>query len=128
MYFPEDNCPFYRATVFSNYSPFNVPNPGAQWSLMAEVSESSDKPVNVETVVEEAIQGFRNARLIADDTRIVTRWHRRLEHGYPTPWLTRDHVLSQVEPVLDAAQILSRHVFDNVPGMKASSVARTGTI
>ncbi len=21
MYFPEDNAPFYRATVFSNYSP-----------------------------------------------------------------------------------------------------------
>ena len=111
MYFPEDNCPFYRATVFSNYSPFNVPRPGEQWSLMAEVSESPDKPVNIDSVVEETIHGFRNARLICGDTRIVTRWHRRLEHGYPTPWLGRDDVLSQVEPVLDAAQILSRGRF-----------------
>merc|ERR1712169_170141 len=23
LYFPEDNCPFYRATIFSNYSPNN---------------------------------------------------------------------------------------------------------
>ena len=32
MYFPEDNCPFYRATVFSHYSRFNVPDPDRQWS------------------------------------------------------------------------------------------------
>lgn len=25
LYFPEDNCPFYRVTVFSNYSPNNCP-------------------------------------------------------------------------------------------------------
>lgn len=25
LYFPEDDCPFYRATIFSNYSPFNQP-------------------------------------------------------------------------------------------------------
>lgn len=24
-YSPEDDCPFYRATVFSNYSPYNCP-------------------------------------------------------------------------------------------------------
>ncbi len=111
MYFPESNGPFYRATVFSNYSPYNVPRPGEQWSLMAEVSESPDKPVNADTIIDETIQGFRNARLFSDSTRIVTRWHRRLEHGYPTPWLTRDDVLSPVEQVLDAARILSRGRF-----------------
>ena len=26
--FPEDDCPFYRATVFSNYSEKNCPPPG----------------------------------------------------------------------------------------------------
>lgn len=25
LYFPEDDCPFYRATIFSNYSPNNCP-------------------------------------------------------------------------------------------------------
>ncbi len=111
MYFPDADGPFYRATVFSNYSPHNVPEPGAQWSLMAEVSESPDKPVNAATIVDETIEGFRRARLIADSTRILSRWHRRLEHGYPTPWLGRDAVLAQVEPILDAAEIMSRGRF-----------------
>ena len=44
IYFPEPQVPFYRATVFSNYSPNNAP-PG-HWSLMAEVSESPEKPVD----------------------------------------------------------------------------------
>jgi hypothetical protein len=78
---------------------------------MAEVSESPDKPVDAGTIVEETIQGFRNAGMIGDDARIVSRWYRRLEHGYPTPWLGRDEVLAQVEPVLDAAGIYSRGRF-----------------
>jgi hypothetical protein len=54
MYFPEDNCPFYRVTVFSNYSPRNVPDPSRQWSLMAEVSESPGKPVDRDGLLNEA--------------------------------------------------------------------------
>ncbi|MFN2397233.1 MAG: NAD(P)/FAD-dependent oxidoreductase [Gemmatimonadaceae bacterium] len=111
MYFPEPNTPFYRATVFSNYSPNNVPRPGEQWSLMAEVSESPEKPVDSRTVVDEVIAGFRAARLIDPDTRIASRWNARLEHGYPTPWLGRDDVLAQVEPVLAADGIYSRGRF-----------------
>ena len=51
IYFPEDKVPFYRATVFSNYSPNNVPTSSPHWSLMAEVSESPDKPVKQETLI-----------------------------------------------------------------------------
>src|SRR5262249_61595835 len=46
MYFPEDDCPFYRVTVFSKYSPNNVHDLTRHWSLMAEVSESPVKPVD----------------------------------------------------------------------------------
>ena len=49
IYFPEDRVPFYRATVFSNYSPNNVPTNTPHWSLMGEVSESAGKPVNRRT-------------------------------------------------------------------------------
>jgi protoporphyrinogen oxidase len=111
MYFPESDSPFYRVTVFSNYSPHNVPRPGEQWSLMAEVSESPEKPVQMETVIEECIQGFVNAGMLTDRSQIVSRWHRRLEHGYPTPWLGRDAVLDAVQPVLRAADIFSRGRF-----------------
>ena len=61
MYFPENDCPFYRVTVFSNYSPNNVPEPSSQWSLMAETAESSFKPVDASRIVAETIEGMRDA-------------------------------------------------------------------
>ena len=111
MYFPEAGAPFYRATVFSNYSPNNVPRPGEQWSLMAEVSESPDKPVQAATVVEETVEGFRNARMIGSNPRIVSRWHARLEHGYPTPWLGREMVLEEAQCRLEEVGVHSRGRF-----------------
>lgn len=111
MYFSEPETPFYRVTVFSNYSPNNVARPGAQWSLMAEVSESTDKPVDVARIVEQTIAGFRHVGFISDDTMIVTTFHRRLEHGYPTPWLARDGLLDDVLPVLEQSGIYSRGRF-----------------
>ena len=67
LYFPEDDCPFYRTTVFSHYAKKNCPaddaplptlcladgsapadgsaRPGPYWSLMFEISESQFKPV-----------------------------------------------------------------------------------
>lgn len=92
MYFPEPDAPFYRATVFSNYSPNNVPA-GSHWSLMTEVSESPAKPVDHERVVEDCIQGVITTRLLDDSERIVSRWHHRVEHGYPTPFLGRGEFL-----------------------------------
>ena len=111
MYFPEPETPFYRVTVFSNYSPNNVALPGQQWSLMAEISESADKPVGAAHIVDEAIAGFRYVGLIDEATPIVSTWHRRLEHGYPTPWLDRDAVLDVVMPELEACGIFSRGRF-----------------
>ena len=91
MYFPEDNAPFYRATVFSNYSPHlcpkadsklktlrladgtnkpdhDIPQEGPYWSLMLEICESAHKPVNRSTMMEEAVQGCVNTGLIKVST------------------------------------------------------------
>jgi len=111
MYFPEPSIPFYRCTVFSNYSPNNVARPGEQWSLMAEVSESADHPVDMASVLEDTIAGMRQAQLIGPDDVIESTWHRRLDHGYPTPWLGRDEVLDPVERRLRQLDILSRGRF-----------------
>lgn len=113
MYFPEDNCPFYRVTVFSNYSPNNVPDISRYWSLMAEVSESPDKPVPAtpEARLEQVIQGMLNTRLIERREDVVNTWQIRLEHGYPTPSLERDTVLREVLPVLDKVGVASRGRF-----------------
>lgn len=111
MYFPESNTPFYRATVFSNYSANNVARPEEQWSLMAEISESPHKLVDHRKVVQETVDGFRQAGLTHASHRVVSKWHKRLEHGYPTPWLGRDEVLGPVEDALVKRSIYSRGRF-----------------
>jgi protoporphyrinogen oxidase len=110
IYFPERHVPFYRATVFSNYSPNNVPTSSPHWSLMAEVSESPDKPVNSATLVADVIAGFQSCGFI-DPASVASTWHRRLEHGYPTPWLGRDAVLTPIDEALRAAGVFSRGRF-----------------
>jgi protoporphyrinogen oxidase len=108
VYFPEPQVPFYRATVFSNYSPNNAP-PG-HWSVMAEVSESPEKPVSIDSVIDDVVAGLEGCGWL-DRRNIVSRWHQRLEHGYPTPWLGRDETLARVEARLRSVSIFSRGRF-----------------
>lgn len=132
LYFPEDDCPFYRATIFSNYSPYNQPEDnvklptlylangdkasseakeGPYWSIMLEVSESSMKPVDQETLLKDCIQGLINTEMINAEDEIVSTYHRRFDHGYPTPSLEREGVLKDLLPKLEAKDILSRGRF-----------------
>jgi len=111
LYFPENNAPFYRVTVFSNYSPHVVPKQGNQWSLMMEVSESPSKPVCFSTLVAEVEQGARNCQLISDTDVIVSRFHKKLDYGYPTPFLGRDALIAPLHTAFESAQVLSRGRF-----------------
>ena len=143
LYFPEDDCPFYRTTVFSNYAEGNcpapsttlpticlgsaeavgktAPSPGPYWSLMFEVSESAYKPVEQDIVsiggrmyprvVLETLQGAISTGLIAPSDEIVSIYHRRLEHGYPTPSLKREFVLQKALPELRKHNVWSRGRF-----------------
>ena len=111
MYFPEDNVPFYRATVFSNYSPKNVPLPGRQWSLMCEISESARKKVNHATVISDTIQGLHSIGVLPKDAKLVSTWKKFLPFGYPTPFLGRDEILNDFIPRLEARNIFSRGRF-----------------
>jgi protoporphyrinogen oxidase len=111
MYFPESNCPFYRVTVFSNYSPQNVPDINTQWSLMAEVSESPHKPVDGEKLIEDVIEGMFATKLINKSHDILSTWSYRAHYGYPTPGLGRDEALNAIQPELEALGIYSRGRF-----------------
>lgn len=99
MYFPGAESPYYRVTVFSNYSPAHVPPGGGHWSLMAEVCESPRRPVDVRALAERVVASLRRDGLVEPGHEVVSLWHRREEHGYPTPFLGRDAV---VDPALDA--------------------------
>ncbi|HEV7927675.1 MAG TPA: FAD-dependent oxidoreductase [Verrucomicrobiae bacterium] len=111
IYFPEDNCPFYRVTVFSNYSPNNVPDINQYWSLLAEVSESPLKPVNQEKLLDEVIQGALSTRLISSRAKIVSTWNYRAQYGYPTPGLHRDEALARIIPFFENHHVYSRGRF-----------------
>lgn len=111
MYFPEDNCPFYRVTVFSNYSPNNVPDITKNWSLMAEVSESSFKPVDQARLLDQVIEGLLATRLIECREDIVSTWKYRAGYGYPTPGLERDMALAQIIPFFESRNVYSRGRF-----------------
>jgi protoporphyrinogen oxidase len=111
MYFPEQDCPFYRVTVFSNYSPHNTPRPGETWSLMAEVSQSAFKPVSVDSLAQDVLAGCRATRLIAANDRVLSVWSHSLTRGYPIPSTERDAALDLIQPSLEAEQIYSRGRF-----------------
>lgn len=133
LYFPEDDCPFYRATIFSNYSPYNQPDKsvklatqyladgskpkssepqeGPYWSIMLEISESTMKPVDHANLLKDSIQGLINTDMIKSNDEIVSTYHRRFDHGYPTPALEREGVLKELLPKLQAKDILSRGRF-----------------
>jgi len=78
---------------------------------MMEISESSMKPVDQENLIAETIQGCINTTLVNPDDEIVSVYHRRFDHGYPTPTLERDGVLKELLPQLHALGIHSRGRF-----------------
>jgi hypothetical protein len=45
--------------------------------------------VDAARVAADVVDGLRACRLIGPGDSIVSTWHRRLEYGYPTPWLGR---------------------------------------
>lgn len=103
MYFPESHSPYYRVTVFSNYSPLNVPPGEGHWSLMGELCETAARPVDPGRLRAATLAAMRRDGLIGPRAEVVSFWHHREEHGYPTPFLGRDET---VDPLLSA---LERH-------------------
>lgn len=110
IYFPEEALPFYRLTVFSNYSPQNAPSK-AHYSLMCEVSESPVKTVDREHVVEHTLQSLIDAGLIPESNKCVSKWSCIAPYGYPIPSLERNNILSEVIPFLDSIEAYSRGRF-----------------
>jgi protoporphyrinogen oxidase len=108
IYFPEPDCPFYRVTLMSNYSPHNVPDAARHWSLLCEVSESSVKPVDAARVVDETIQGLVKTGMIRSSADVISTWHHRAAIGYPLPSVERDAALGRLMPALEARDIYSR--------------------
>ena len=101
MYFPTDRSPFYRMTAFSNYSPYLVNKPYKQWSLLFESAETQYLPDRSD-ILNQTIDGAINENIIKDSDldNLATKFYMKADHGYPTPYLTRDSFLNEIEPIL----------------------------
>lgn len=115
MYFPEDNCPFYRVTNFHNYSPHNVPGGDVEnfFSLMCETSFSRHKRVSKDEIVEATIEGLVNSGMIANHQKddIVSRYLIEVPYAYPVPTIGRDQALAKIQDWLEGHSIFSRGRF-----------------
>jgi hypothetical protein len=113
MYFPESNCPFYRVTYLSNYSPYMTPDKSTHYSLLCEISYSEFKPVDGRTIVDQTVRGLINAGLLkeGDQKDIVDTWVFDAKYSYPTPSVERDSILAQAIPFLENHGVFSRGRF-----------------
>jgi hypothetical protein len=115
VYFADPEMPCYRATFFSHYSPFNVPNGDTEQysSLMCEMSVPLGHTVDVDHVFDQTLAGLIRNKILdeSDRARIVSRYHRKVSYSYPIPTLDRDRALAILQPALMKQDIYSRGRF-----------------
>ena len=115
VYFSAPQLPFYRVTLFSHYAPGNVPAPGSTWSLLCEVCDTPFRPApgggSREGVVAAVHAGLVAVGFLQPQDTPVSTFHRRLEYGYPTPFLGRDELVGRVDGVLQPLGLYSRGRF-----------------
>jgi protoporphyrinogen oxidase len=115
MYFPEDNCPFYRVTNFHNYSPAHVPGSrtNRNFSLMCETTYSPTKPVDKDRIIAETVNGLVASGMLSRDEKknIVSRYLIDIPYSYPVPTLQRDESLAEINYWLETHDIYSRGRF-----------------
>jgi len=115
VYFAEPEMPCYRATFFSHYSPFNVPNGDTEHysSLMCEMSVPLGQTVDIERIYEQMLAGLIRSKILQESDRslIISRYHRLVRYSYPIPTLDRDRGLAVLQPALMQQDIYSRGRF-----------------
>lgn len=121
MYYPESQYPFFRVTIFSNYSPANVPNADQNWSIMCEIAEKnfSDKSEqkkyskfkSTQSLITAVVAGLKAAQLISNHDVIISTWNHTAPLGYPIPTKSRDIHLESALRAFEQWQIYSRGRF-----------------
>ena len=127
VYFPESEFVFYRVTVLSNFSPLIVAKPYQQWSLLIEVSESkhrhyydatkgkqwklADLAKDPEELKRVVIDGLYRGGMLFKNQTIASTWVKRLEYGYPVPYVERNMHIHAADKALREHGIWSRGRF-----------------
>ncbi len=105
------DVPFWRMNFPMTVSKGNGPD--GCYSVLCEMSEPGGEPAGEDAAVRASVESsLRRMGLIGKpEQKIVSRWEYRIEHGYPVPFLERDALLAEVQPVLEAAGVYSRGRF-----------------
>tara|TARA_R100001163_G_C5068512_1_gene209061 strand:- start:10886 stop:12295 length:1410 start_codon:yes stop_codon:yes gene_type:complete len=112
MYFADMEIPFYRLTVLSNYSKTMTPSNKNKeyYSLMCEICESIDKPIDFDPI-EATINSLIKIGFIVNINKVVSKFHRAVDYGYPTPFYGRNDILKKINEYLEQHNIYSRGRF-----------------
>jgi protoporphyrinogen oxidase len=115
IYFADAEMPCYRATYFSSYSPFNVPNADTEHysSLMCEMSFRVGELPDARKISDQVLTQLIRTNILeeADRARVVSRYQRAVNYSYPIPTLGRDRALAVLQPALLEQGIYSRGRF-----------------
>ena len=103
------DVPFWRLNFPMTVSPGNGPE--GCFSLLCEVSEPASEPPCSELRAQVQAQLYRMRLLGRSGLQLVSSMEATVEHGYPVPFLGRDTLLSEIQPVLEAANVYSRGRF-----------------
>ena len=107
----DEDVPFWRMNFPMTVSRGNGPE--GCFSILCEVSEPADKPSRaaeeLRASVEESL--CRMGLVGGPEQQTVSRWEYTIEHGYPVPFLGRDALLAEVQPMLEKAGVYSRGRF-----------------
>lgn len=115
IYFADQDMPCYRATHFSHYSRFNVPegDTARYSSLMCEMSFRAGESPDPAKTLDQVIHYLIRTKMLdpVDREKIISRYHRTVSYSYPIPTLGRDAALSTLQPALMKMGIYSRGRF-----------------
>ena len=105
------DVPFWRLNFPMTVAQGNGPE--GCYSMLCEVSEPASQPArplaDLRAEVEESL--YRMGLLGRPGMALVSTWEYTIEHGYPVPFLGRDRLLQEVQPVLEQAGVYSRGRF-----------------
>ena len=90
-----------------------VPKPFQQWSLLIEVSESKHHPVPRSRAKLRALvkEGLVKSGMLPEGAKVVAMWDKRLEYGYPVPYVERNMHVHEADRALRSLGIWSRGRF-----------------
>jgi protoporphyrinogen oxidase len=113
VYFPDDDCPFFRITYLSNYSPHNTPDNSSYYSLLCEISLLPGEQPDTDKLVANTVQGLILSGIINhnEQDNIVSTFTTILPYAYPVPTLMRDNAICIIQDELESLDIYSRGRF-----------------